>query len=477
MRRYALLILFAVVLIAPFVLRLAVGKQARSVPKGALTLVVITPHQESIRREFAEAFSNWHESHLGRPVFVDYRSYGASDMVKVFKDRHGTMYKAHGTYQIDVAWGGGDAVFEEQLKKPGYLQPLPLALVDPEWADPSRACFPKDDLGGVALLDRADPPSWFGAALSSFGIVYNKDLCRHLGAGSPATWRDLADPRYRGWIALADPTRSGSAKQTYMVIVERAMADAAAQGRTEDDGWADGMGLVRQIAANARLFTESSSTVPIQVSTGDAAAGMAIDFYGRSQSDAVGDARMGYVEPAGATAINPDPIALVKGAQNRELAILFIRFVLSEQGQRLWNIRAGAPGGPAQTTLRRLPIRPSVYRDMTHFADRVDPYRAAGGFNKSSAREKTWGILGDLIQMSCIDALEELRDTRQAILASPRAAELDAKLGRFPFDQREALRRLAQWKQAKGATLLELQRRWTAEFRDEYRRLREEAAK
>jgi spermidine/putrescine-binding protein len=300
-------------------------------------------------------------------------------------------------------------------------------------------------------------------------------VLNYLGVGEMRTWRDLSDPKLMGWVALADPTRSSSAKQTFMVIVERAMADAAEQGRSEDEGWAEGMGLIRLIAANVRIFTESSSIVPIMVSTGDAGAGMAIDFYGRSQAGAVGDARMGYVEPVGATIMNPDPIAVVKGAAHRETAIRFIQFVLSEKGQRLWNTRPGAPGGPKQTAIRRLPIRESVFAEMRDFTDQVNPYKAAGGFNKSNAREKTWGVLGELIEASCISLLEELRETRKAILASPRAKELDAKLGRFPFDQKEALRRFEEWKKAPAGRRLEVKRRWEAEFREEYRRLKEAA--
>ena len=167
----------------------------------------------------------------------------------------------------------------------------------------------------------------------------------------------------------------------------------------------------------------------------------------------------------------------MKGAEHRELAIRFIEFVLSEQGQRLWNTRPGTPGGPRQTSLRRLPIRPDVYADMTDFTDQVNPYTAARGFNKSNAREQTFGILGELIQMSCIDLLDELREDPRGNPRLPAAAELDAKLGRFPFDQKEALRRAALWK-AKTTTAvdrLKLQRQWTQEFREEYRKLRQEA--
>lgn len=476
MRRYALFFLLALVLAAPFVLRPLTGRRAAPAPAQALRLVIITAHQEGIRREFAQAFDQWHRRQHGAAVTIDYLNYGGSDIEKVFRDR-APSFKVLGNYQIDLVWGGGDYLFDNRLKNLGCLEPVDLPVVDPDAGSPGGA-YPAAELAGVPLYDRGRPPSWFGAALSSFGIVYNKDVCRHLQVELPRTWSDLADPRWDGWVILADPTRSSSAKQVYMIIVERAMADAVAQGRSEDEGWARGMGLIRQIAANARLFTDSSSVVPIQVSTGDAGAGMAIDFYGRSQSDVAGEQRMSYVEPAQATAITPDPIALVRGAPQRELAVRFMRFVLSETGQRLWNARPGSAGGPQQTSLRRLPIRRSVYENPVYLADFVDkanPFQTAGAFNKSARRQGTQVILGELIQFACIDPLRELRQTRRLILSSPQAKRLDAKLGMFPFDQREALRRARQWKEATEAVRLELGRAWAAQFRAEYAALRQEA--
>ena len=43
----------------------------------------------------------------------------------------------------------------------------------------------------------------------------------------------------------------------------------AEEAYEEDDGWADGMGLIRVIASNARLFTDSSTALPGQISGGD----------------------------------------------------------------------------------------------------------------------------------------------------------------------------------------------------------------
>ena len=466
-RRYVPLLLFALVLVAPFLLRVAAGGPGGTAPRGsAPRLVIISPHNEPTRREFQTAFSAWHEQAFGQPVLLDFRSYGgASEIVKFFEASR-RRYETEGTYKIDLVWGGGSYLVDQQLKKPGYLQDvrLPEALM--------RTAFPRPDLGGVPLYDRSEPPTWFGTALSSFGIVFNKDVLRHLGLPEPKTWRDLTDPRYRNWIALADPTRSSSAKQAFLVIVERAMADASERGQSEDAGWADGMGLVRLIVANARVITDNAALVPALVSSGEAAAGTAIDFYARSQIDAVGDERVGYVEPVNATIVNPDPIALVKGAEHRELAIRFIEFVLSEPGQRLWNTRAGAPGGPRQTALRRLPILPSLYDDRTNMTDTAQPFTVAAQFNSSAIRERTFGVIGELIQACCLDLLEELRQTRDAL--APRGS-LDASLGAFPFDQREALARGERWRKAPPLERLRLQRAWRDEFRAEYRRLRESA--
>ncbi|HMB95016.1 MAG TPA: extracellular solute-binding protein [Tepidisphaeraceae bacterium] len=468
MKQYGLIFLFAIVLGTPFVLRAMYGTV--SAPStDALQLVIITPHVEGIRREFAQAFSKWHQEKYGQPVAIDYRNYGGTSSIVKFFEASRPLYDQLGTYKIDLAWGGGDYLFDSQLKSEGFLQGVDFGK------DFLREVFPQPRLAGLPLYDTASPPQWIGAALSSFGICYNRDALKYLGLPEPKIWRDLADPRYRGWIVMADPTQSASAKTAYMIVVERAMVDAVKAGRSEDEGWAQGMGQLRQIAANARLFTDSGASPSGIVGNGDVAAAMVIDFYARATIEQVGEDRMGYIEPINATAINPDPIALVKGAEHRETAIHFIQFVLSEEGQRLWIVRAGAPGGPSRTSLRRLPIRKSVYDHPENFVDKVNPFVSASDFNTSNSRKKTFGILGELMQYSMIDLLDELRETRRAILASPRAAELDAKLGLFPFDQKEALRRADLLRHASAVDRMALERQWTSEFREEYRRFRQEA--
>src|SRR5438067_1079129 len=93
MRRFILLILFFLVLVAPFIVRAMMPTEASVVTdRSAPRLVVVTPHNQDIRREFARAFSQWHQSHYGTPVQIDYRMPGgANDIKRVLE----TTYRAY----------------------------------------------------------------------------------------------------------------------------------------------------------------------------------------------------------------------------------------------------------------------------------------------------------------------------------------------------------------------------------------------
>jgi hypothetical protein len=139
--------------------------------------------------------------------------------------------------------------------------------------------------------------------------------------------------------------------------------------------------------------------------------------------------------------------------------------VLSEDGQRLWYTPAGRPGGPKESSLYRLPVIASLYDTDPALKGKANPFKAGRAVQHIFVPEEDVPRSRRPVQMSCMDVPGDLRQTRQVILASPRAAELDAKLGTFPFDQQEALRRDKQWGDASPVDRLALQRQWTNEFR------------
>ncbi|MHC4304760.1 MAG: ABC transporter substrate-binding protein [Planctomycetota bacterium] len=341
----------------------------RAAPPDADRLIIITPHNEQIRYEFSRAFEAWHAEQFGDRVHVVWSvPGGTSEILRMLRSQYAAAAAGGdplgGT--ADLMWGGGSWV-HEQLKQP----PIPISApvdFDDGWLG---SVYGDNAIGDGRLFD--PQRHWFGTALAAFGIVYNRDVLAELGVAEPRSWADLADPRLAGWVAMADPAHSGSITTLFETILRQR-------------GWDEGWWILRRAGANARGFPASALKSPVEVSLGDAAAGLCIDFFGRYQAQAIksagGRQRIGYVDPAGETSIDADPISMLTGAPRPDLARRFIEFCLSDIGQALWQFPvepAHADGlGPRRFELRRMPIARSMYeRHLDRFVDRVDPYDLA----------------------------------------------------------------------------------------------------
>jgi hypothetical protein len=206
---------------------------------------------------------------------------------------------------------------------------------------------------------------------------------------------------------------------------------------------------------------------------------MCIDFYGRSESEAVADqrgrTRLQYSNVSGGTSIGADSIALLRGALHPEIAKAFIDFVMSSEGQKLWDFRPGTPGGPVRYSLRRLPIRREFYREpfRSFMADReADPYRDAQAFLYHEAwTAPLFSTLRFLVRVMCIDSREELVAARTAIGDAPVSSPAFQKLldvSRVQYDIalhqiRETLRSADRLNEVRLADLL------ACHFRNQYR--------
>lgn len=528
MKRYISLILFFVVLIAPFVVRQLVARKAEpgeaakadGTGKPALELVIVTPHNQDIRRAFTAAFSNWHRKTYGAPVNVVYLTPGGTnDIVRLLNDKYDGFREgrrrdnplppeANVNADIDMMWGGGDFPFDVELKPNGVLKPVNIP------ADVFAAAFPTPDIAGVPLYEAApkdkpkQQPRWVGTALSAFGLIYSPPLYESLGLPAPTRWEDLANPKLAGLIAGTDPVRSASVASAYMTVVQRAMVDAeealfrarpefkampkADRAKNADyeaaiaKGWKTGMGTLQLMAANARYFTDSGSQPCNDVGNGEAAAGVAIDFFARVNEETIGQDRIRYIAPKAASAINADPIAILYGVKGERevLANRFITWLLTPDVQLMWALRGGQ-NPYVERSLRRLPIVRSVYADRTNWADDVNPFEEAGGFNMRA--EWTSMLFTDMRPIwsaSWIDARSVLKDSYKTILAVPddaRRAQLVAELANVPIEmkdvvaQRARRRAIADGKDAQEKDVriwLARQRiMWAEKFREHYRQV------
>ena len=191
-------------------------------------------------------------------------------------------------------------------------------------------------------------------------------------------------------------------------------------------GWKRGWQVLRRAAANARYFSASSLKPPADVSQGDAGMGVCIDFYGRYQSQAMASRgsgnRVGYIDPPGATMIDPDPISLLRNAPNEETAKRFIAFCMTPEAQSLWQFRVNEPFddglGPDAWELRRMPIRRDMYElYIDRMVDQVNPFDTAGPSPYPDRNMRAF--IAPIFSAMAMDHHEELVAAWKAIILHP----------------------------------------------------------
>ena len=530
LRLLPVLIALALVIAAPLCLREPQTHQGA----GADVLVIITPHNEAIRFEFSRAFEEFYRRKTGRNVYIDWRlPGGTTEIVRYLNAEFEAGFRNYWTQKLRLPWnrpvlegfsdprlsGSPDKTSPAEHARNAFLNSdvgcgidlffgggsfdfINLAnrgfLVDSGILDRNPALFSTGSDIGIPQTLGGEPywdahGRWVGACLAGFGICYNSDALARLGISSPPTqWVDLADRRLFKAVALADPTKSGSLAKVYELMVQQQMNQRLSEiGKSTNnqqeqnenqavrEGWERGLQLIIQLAANSRYFSDSAAKVPADVAYGEAAAGMCIDFYGRSESQAVADGegrtRLRYNSVIGGTSVGADSIALLRGAPHTETGKVFIDFVMSLEGQKLWNFRPGTPGGPVRYSLRRLPIRRDFYREplRSFMADReVDPYRDAQVFQYHQAwTAPLFATLRFLVRVMCIDSRGELVAARAALGDAPVSSPafqklLDVSSVRYDVamsEIRETLRSAGRLNEVRLADLL------ATHFRNQYR--------
>jgi iron(III) transport system substrate-binding protein len=464
------------------------------------TLVIISPHTEFICDEFANGFAGWYKQKTGRTVLVDIRHIGGSTETQRFLD---AVYdNAFRTYWektlkrpwnyavqmgyckalpvdntpeddtlevsarraflnssigcgIDILFGGGTLVFEAQAAR-GQLVPAFIEKIHPEWF--TDAVTPLKWAGDYTR----DPHGlWYGAVFSSYGILYNTDAFKKLKVNQvPDRWSLLIDPCFFGKVALTDPSKSGTAKKAFELMIQEQMylaveaalshhltyQQAVEQGVAE--GWLAGLRLLQKISANARYFTDKGTKPALDVSSGDCAITPILDYYGFAQEQNIlergGVDRIRFVLPEKGTTLEPDPVALLRGAPNPKVATLFIEYLLSPEGQKIWTYQAHKPGGPQHYTLGRLPIR----KDLC--TPEHAPFRANPDVNPYSHPERytyhaEWTLpifnaLHVLLKSICIDPHQELQEAWLAIIQAQKEERFeDANAALLVFEDMTGL--------------------------------------
>ena len=347
--------------------------------ENARQVIIISPHNEQIRHEFGEGFAKWHSRNFEEDAEVVWSVPGGTSEIRRMLQSQYTHALEIGNEpggEADLVFGGGSyehTVLKKTItevrngKEVSTTISAPVFFSDEVIAD----VYGENIIGDVTLYDPEG--HWYGLALSGFGIVYNNEILEELQLDSPQKWEALCNPLLLGKLALVNPAQSGSVTTAFEAILKNL-------------GWKRGWEVMRRAAANSRYFSASSLKPPADVSQGDAAMGICIDFYGRYQSQAVrnadGTSRIGYVDPPNATMIDPDPISLLTGAPNKEIALRFMQYCMTEEAQALWQFEIDDEVdddlGPDKFELRRMPVRREMYaKYMGRMVDQINPYETA----------------------------------------------------------------------------------------------------
>lgn len=390
----------------------------------AARVVIITPHVDAIRHEFGNGFARWHSEKFSERAEVEWRVLGGtSDALRFVLSEFSRKSDGIG---LDIFFGGGQEPFILFADRK-----LSLAYKPP---DEILAGIPQQ-INGMDVYDANH--TWYGAALSSFGILQNTRVQRMLGLPLARRWEDLANPRLYNWVGAGDPRNTGTMSVMFEAFFQYY-------------GWEKGWEVLAQVAGNMRLFDRVSSTTAKDVTLGETAYAFSIDFYGFSQMAIAGRSNMTFTLPADFTAINPDGIAILKGAPNLTTAQRFITFVLSESGQRLWFLPRGHPEGPTHHSLERMSVRPDFYaryRGLNNIEFSPFDLKQSFQYDARISRERR-EIVAALIGALLVDTHDDLRAAWRRLISRHLPSDGIRELGRPPISEAEAFA-LAKgdWKQ------------------------------
>lgn len=135
----------------------------------------------------------------------------------------------------------------------------------------------------------------------------------------PTSWKDLADPRYKGKVGMASPFYSGAAFSTLGTLVPQP---------------AFGWGFFRRLKDNGAVVEQSNGTVANKLATGEFWVASVVDFFLRDMK--AKGSPVDHVWPREGAVLIPTPIGIVQGAKNLAGAQAFVRYLYSPEGQRLF---------------------------------------------------------------------------------------------------------------------------------------------
>jgi iron(III) transport system substrate-binding protein len=193
--------------------------------------------------------------------------------------------------------------------------PIPVASIISAkrvgWMRALSSCPPlKDYHDGFYDKDSG----WVALRATGITLMHNTNNVKK--SDLPKTWKELADPKWKGRVAISDPNRAGSSFSHLYAMWKLYGPD-----------------YLKAFAANDVMVAGDGSA------TGQAVASGERDLAPVSEYDAFEFKQEGrpvdVVCPEDGTILAPAPLALAKGGKNSDNAKALAEYMLSREGQQL----------------------------------------------------------------------------------------------------------------------------------------------
>ena len=301
----------------------------------------------------------------------------------------------------DIMWASAVDAFAV-LKEDGFLAAHTLPKEITKHIPAKIGTYPIHDADGT----------YFGFALSGYGIMWNKLYLQAHKLKEPKEWTDLTDASFHGHLAMSAPSRSGT---THLTV------EAILQGYSWKKGWE----IILNMGGNMAAITERSFGVPQGIINGEFGIGVVIDFFGLSAI--ASEYPVDFVYPS-VTPIVPANIGLIKGGPNPENSKKFIHFLLSEEGQLFL----------FEPEISRLPVIPELYTKAPKGFP--NPFKLvlerSEGMETSNAKfdinlsQNRYELINSLFDQVVTFRLKELREAWKAIYKAEAAIQKGKSRGK-----------------------------------------------
>lgn len=238
---------------------------------------------------------------------------------------------------------------------------LSLAIVDdgPMYqALAQNLCAPLEDVAALKDLHgaaRIPGDKAVGFGFYAVGLAHNKDVFAKNGWKAPTSWNDLADPRFKGKVAMGSISSYG--------MLALPMLARANGGNEEKIG--PGFDAMTRIAPNVLAWENSSAKMAQMLQTGEVA--LTVWANGRVQAVADQGAPVAFVYPKEGAAAGMVTACVVDGAPSAKLARAMLEEILSPAAQTVLAQVAGF--GPANATVK---LEPDVAKKVVYGPDQAN---------------------------------------------------------------------------------------------------------